>query len=231
MKLPHLPLLATLFLAANAPATLSAQQIDTRRHIEASGAAKLHADVDLAIWHITLRGEAPVLADAAKSLEEATNGLKTRLLGAGVPREALRLSDIASGKHYEGEDAAKTFKGYYAERQTIIEIRDTGTRQTVETALLQDDRISITRVELLSTKHEENRRQALVLALNAAKTKAAFLAREAGAELGPVLSIREGADRWGNISRNNIDFGEENVSSDFTRLEYNAEITLKFELK
>lgn len=226
-----LTLLASLVLTP----LVGAQQIDTRRHIEVDATSKIAADVDRASWQIKIRGESASLAEASKILDGATAALRERLKTAGFEDGSLRLSGIASGKSYETTRDTRVFKGYYAERASVVEIPDLTRRQALEGALLADDHIEIVKVELRSSKHEELRKQALLAAVAAAKEKAAALAKEAGAETGLLLAMREGANNngWVTLTENRIVepfFGQDNTA-EFEKLEYTATVTVKFELK
>ncbi len=230
-RLRFLPILCVLVAAA-----LSAETIDTRRHIEVDATAKILVGVDRAVWDIKIRGEAGSLVEASRLLESSVTALRQRLKDdAGLPPDVLRLSGITSGKAYENDEATKVFKGFYAERAAGVELADLEQRQALETALLADDRIEIVKVNLRSSRHEESRREALLAAVSAAKSKASFLAREAGAELGPVLAIKEtsAGSGWGFITSNMIsEFrGEEAPSAEFEKLQYSATITMKFGLQ
>lgn len=211
------------------------QQLDTRRHIEVDATSRIAADVDRASWQIKIRGEAATLEEASRTLDKTTNSLRDRLKQGGFAEGTLLLSGIASGKHYESTRESRVFKGYYAERAAIVEISDLTKRQILETVLLADDHIEIVKVELRSSKHEEIRKQALIAAVSAAKDKAGFLAKEAGAELGQLLAIREGTSNggWLTLTENRIvePFFGQNNTAEFEKLEYTATVTVKFELK
>jgi uncharacterized protein YggE len=229
MKL-YIPILILLMAAIS-----GAQEIDMRRHIQVDGTAKIAADVDRASWQIKIRGEAPTLAEASTKLDASTNSLRDRLKQAGFDDAAFRLSGIASGRFYQTIKNTRTLKGYYAERASIIEISDLSKRQALETMLLDDDQIEIVEVELRSSKHEQLRKKVLLSAVAAAKEKAMFLAKEAGADIGVLLAISEGANgnRWVTITENRIDqpiFGKNNTA-EFEKLDYTATVTVKFELK
>ncbi len=226
-------LISLIFLLAISSS--GAQQIDTRRHIEVGGTAKIFAEVDRATWRITLRGEAQKLEDASKALDTSTSALQDRLKKAGFADDVLRVSGIASGRNYEKGKMGRVFKGYYAERASVLEISDLSKRRDLETALLFDDSIEIVAVNFQSSKHEALRKQALLSAVAAATEKAKFLANEAGAEIGLLLAISEGKNQWGwaNVTENRIGnpiFGQKS-SPEFEKLEYSATVTVKFELK
>lgn len=227
--------IATLLAIALLTSHVGAQQLDTRRHIEVDATAKIAADVDRASWQIKIRGEAETLEEASKTLEDSTASLRNRLAQNAFDSGVLRLSGIASGKHYETTRDTRIFKGFYAERASIVEITDLSKRQSLEAVLLGDDHIEIVKVDLRSSKHEELRKQALLAAVSAAKEKATFLAKEAGADIGTLLSIREGANNngWITLTENRIvePFFGQNNTAEFEKLEYSATVTVKFELK
>ncbi len=211
------------------------QALDVRRHIEVDATSRVSADVDRAGWQIRMRGEAAALAESSKKLDTSVESLKERLKTAGINPDSLRLSGIASGKFYETSRDAKTFKGFFTERAAVVELPDLSKRQILETVLLADDQIEIVKVDLRASKHEELRKQVLLSAVNAAKEKALFLAKEAESEIGAVLSIREGStdSGWATLTDNKIlqpIFARGNTA-EFEKLEYTATVTVKFELK
>lgn len=223
--------LSTLLYASSA----CAQQIDVRRHVEVDATSKIEADVDRATWQIKIRGSAASLAEVSKLLQTATDALRGKLTERGIKEGSLRISGIASGKDYEDMRDERTFKGFYAERAAVVEISDLALRQALEAVLLEDDHIEIVKVNLRNSRHEELRKQALLAAVAAAREKASFLAKEAGAEIGQLLSIREGAanNGWVTLTENRIEqpiFGR-NKKAEFETLEYTATVTVKFEMK
>ncbi|HEY1083211.1 MAG TPA: SIMPL domain-containing protein [Prosthecobacter sp.] len=223
-----------VLILSSAAVSSYGQSVDTRRHVEVSATAKIVAEADIASWQLRIRGEAPALAKASASLDESAQALVQRLKEAGVPADALRLSGIASGRHFEENGRERVFKGYFAERSAAVELKDLGKRQVLETALLADDRVEIVQVTLRSTRHEELRRESLFAAVAAAKEKAAALAREAGAEISTVLEIRETVTNpvWNSSLSNRIAVQDgEGGSVEFERIEYPAAVTLKFALK
>ena len=218
------------------PMILEAEDIDVRRHIQVQGTAQIFAEVDRAIWHITVRGEANALEQSsiqvANSIVNLQNALETEKIG----KDSLRFSGISSGRVYDQPQRGgpKVFKGFFAKREAVIEVPDLGLREKLERVLLADDRIEIERVELKSTQHEDLRKRSLISAVAAAKAKAEFLAKEAGANLGLVLSINEGNNMpaWG-LTSNRIEmpvFDGAEVP-EFEKLSYSATVTVKFELR
>ena len=122
--------------------------------------------------------------------------------------------------------------GFFAERNVIIELRDLTKRQELEQILLKDDRIEIGEIAAQSSKHEENRKSALMSAATIAKEKASILAETLGAKIGVVLAIQQGNTGYGTITSNRIEmpiFGAK--STQLEVLSYSSTITVKFELK
>lgn len=235
-----LKLLFTTAVIAATPFVTHAEDIDVRRHIEVQGTAKLYGDVDKAIWDIKIRGEANALEEASNLLETSVVNLQNELEAKEIGKDSLRLSGISSGRVHEQVERSgpRVFKGFYAERRAVIEIPDLELREQLERILLADDRVEIVRVHLKTTKHEELRKQSLISAVAAAKAKAEFLAKEAGAQLGLVLSITEGAEsRYGgyaNLTENRIEmpvFGQAAGTPEFEKLDYSGTVAVKFELR
>ena len=224
-------ILSTLILLTS---IVGAQDLDIRRHIEVDATAKLLADADFATWEIKIRGEADSLAEASKRLDESSVRLKTSLSDAGFTGEIIRLSAISSGRHYEGDRDDRIFKGFFAERKAVVELRDLSKRQSVERVLLKDDRIEVSEINAQSSKHDDLRKLALIDAAKIAKTKASELANALGAEIGAVLSIRQGKAQysWGYNMSNTIGAADDGAgSTELEKLSYSSTVTVKFELK
>ena len=215
--------------------SLGAAEIDVRRHIEVDGTAEIRVTPDFATWQIVIRGEAESLAEASGYLDESSEKLSDSLTSAGLSEESVKLSGISSGRYYETVDKERVFKGFFAERNVIVELRDLNKRQELEKILLQDDRVKISEVIAQSSSHEENRKKALLSAASVAKEKASALAGTLDAEIGVPLSIRQGSSSYRTIiTSNRIEtsfFGGEPKSTQLEALSYSSTVTVKFELK
>ncbi|SHI55564.1 Uncharacterized conserved protein YggE, contains kinase-interacting SIMPL domain [Rubritalea squalenifaciens DSM 18772] len=225
-----------ILTAASLILSLSAAQaeIDTRRHIEVSGTAELQVEPDRAVWSIAIRGEADSVSGASQQLDESTQALQKALKEAKFPDTTIRLSAISSGRHYTGEDENKVFAGYYAERKAEIELKDLQQRQQIESLLLSDNRIEISKVSTLSSQHDAHQRKVLLNATATAKSKAGDLAAALGAELGQVLTIQQGSPSYLPglyIRSNSIAAPTFATPTEMEKLSYSATITVKFELK
>jgi|GEM_PF-2361974 len=223
--------LLVLFLIA--PLSQGAE-IDVRRHIEVDATAKLLVDPDFATWPIKIRGEADSLADASKRLEESSVALKKSLTEAGFAGEIIKLSAISSGRHFKGGRDDRVFKGFFAERSAVVELRDLTKRQALERILLNDDRIGVSKISAQSSKHDDLRKQVLLNAASVAKEKATELAKALGTEIGAVLSIRQGRVQygWGFMTSNRIEEADEGIgATELEKLSYHSTVTVKFEIK
>jgi len=211
---------------------LQAEELDVRRHIEVDGTTEIHVAPDFATWRIVIRGEAKSLAEASSRLEESSKTLGTSLTSAGFPEDIIKLSGISSGRYYDQVKDQSVFMGFFAERNVIIELRDLTKRQELERILLQDDRVKIGDVTAQSSKHEENRKKALMSAASIAKDKAAALANALGSEIGVTLSIKQGNTGYGVITSNRIEMAISGAdSTQLEALSYSSTVTVKFELK
>ncbi len=80
----------------------AAQEIDVR------GSARVRVTSDLAVWRISISGDAPTLTGAFKSLDRAAQQVRAFLVDAGFTPEQIRLSAISTFEHHpkdkEGND-------------------------------------------------------------------------------------------------------------------------------
>ncbi len=160
--------------------------------------------------------------------------LKASLAEAGFVGETIRLSAISSGRYFEGSRDQQIFKGFFAERSAILELRDLSKRQALEEVLLRDDRIEISNINAQSSQHDDLRKQVLLKAAAVAKEKAADLAGALDAEIGPVLAVRQGNVQYGFgfLTSNSIGTADNGVAAaELEKLSYQATVTVKFELK
>ena len=210
-----------------------AEEIDTRRHIEVSGTAKILVEPDIAKWNISMRGEAGSIEEASKQLKESVNGLIESMKSAGFEIDMLSLSSISSGRHYEGSGDRRVFKGFYTQRTAVVELKDLTKRQSLEEVLLKDDQIKVSRMIAESSKHEEWRRKSLLKAAEVGKEKASELAKTLGGEIGALLSLNETPSGYGghNMRSNSIHSMESSGTAELEKLTYEAKVTVKFALK
>lgn len=211
---------------------IHSSEIDSRRHIEVEANAELLVNADYAIWRIKIRGEADSLAAASKRLEESSAALKASLKNSGFTENMMKLSEISSGRYYEGPYDSRVFKGFFAERNATVELRDLAKRQQLESILLKDNRIEIISIERKSSEHDMHQQQALLKAAANAKMKATALAKSLGAELGMVLSIHQEKERFNySITRNSIDTVLDSRTTELEKISYRSTLVVKFELK
>ncbi|MEM1293966.1 MAG: SIMPL domain-containing protein, partial [Verrucomicrobiota bacterium] len=169
-------------------------QAEEPRFVEVSGTSKLLADIDSATWRFRIRAVADTLAESAASLKEANTALEERFAEIGfAENEGLRLSSLRSGRNYVEENRQRVHRGYFAEREMKFLAPNLDKRMEIEHALFMDDRIEISRVDLATSDHERLKREALKVAMQAAKEKAELMVGELGGKLGPLLWVREGS--------------------------------------
>ncbi|MEO0444970.1 MAG: SIMPL domain-containing protein [Verrucomicrobiota bacterium] len=202
-------------------------------YLEATGSAKLLADTDSVTWRISIRAEADALAQTADLLAESESQLRTKFEALGLPGNThLKLSSIRSGRHFEKEDKKTIFRGFYAERQAKIMAPDLEKRTEIEHALLEDDRIEIHGLDITTGNHEDLKKEALRLALQAAKEKATMMVEELGADLGVLLSVQEGGSPSFRtaMTSNRIEMPEfaNSQASEFEKIAYSSQVTARF---
>lgn len=214
---------------------VSLSRAEEPRFVEVSGTSKLLADIDSVTWRFKIRAVADTLAESATSLNEANAALQERLTTIGFPEgEGLKLSSLRSGRNYVEENRQRVHRGYFAEREMKFLAPNLEKRMEIEHALLTDDRIEISRVDLATSDHERLKREALKVAMQAAKEKADLIVGELGGQLGPLLWAREGSHIASPmlLTENRIEMPifASRDNSEFDKISYGASVTVKFEV-
>lgn len=223
-----------LFLLLVLSLSVYAGDVDERRHIEVSGTAKIMVDPDVVVWRIEMQGVAGSIDAASAELEETVIGLKKAMGEAGFEKEIIKLNAVSSGRIYEGHGQKRVFKGFYAKKSATIELKKLADRGSLEKALLKDDRVRLLSTVAKSSKEDELKRKALLLAVKDSKEKAMQMADALGSRIGVALSITEqgGHQSYRNESvkmMRSSDQGSSSLPSE--SITYYANVLVKFDLQ
>src|SRR5712692_8381436 len=95
--------------------------------ITVTGSARKRIKSDLVIWRAGVSYQAPVLADAYRSLSESVPRVKSYLLGKGIPENQITISSISSqtlhAKSTDGEDTGQ-ITGYSLKQELEVHSND-----------------------------------------------------------------------------------------------------------
>jgi hypothetical protein len=167
--------------------------------ITVTGSARKRIKSDLVIWRAGVSYQAPVLADAYRSLSESVPRVKSYLVGKGIPENQITISSISSqtlhSKTTGGEESAD-ISGYSLRQELEVRSNDVDkiaqiARQATE-LINQGILIESQAPEYHYTKLGDLKIEMLAEAAKDAKTRAEQIAKSTGSSIGSVRSARMG---------------------------------------
>ena len=167
--------------------------------ITVTGSARKRIKSDLVIWRAGVSYQAPVLADAYRSLSESVPRVKSYLLGKGIPENQITISSISSqtlhSKTADGEESP-AISGYSLRQELEVRSNDVDkiaqiARQATE-LINQGILIESQAPEYHYTKLGDLKIEMLAEAAKDAKTRAEQIAKSTGSSIGSVRSARMG---------------------------------------
>jgi len=167
--------------------------------ITVTGSARKRIKSDLVIWRAGVSYQAPVLADAYRSLSESVPRVKSYLIGKGIPENQITISSISSqtlhSKTTDGEESAD-ISGYSLRQELGVRSNDVDkiaqiARQATE-LINQGILIESQALEYHYTKLGDLKIEMLAEAAKDAKTRAEQIAKSTGSSIGSVRSARMG---------------------------------------
>ncbi len=165
--------------------------------ITVTGSARKRIKSDLVIWRAAVSYQAPVLADAYRSLSESVPRVKSYLVGKGIPENQITISSISSqtlhSKGANGEESAD-IRGYSLRQELEVRSNDVDkiaqiARQATE-LINQGILIESQAPEYHYTKLGDLKIEMLAEAAKDAKTRAEQIAKSTGSSIGSVRSAR-----------------------------------------
>lgn len=167
--------------------------------ITVTGSARKRIKSDLVILRAGVSYQAPVLADAYRSLSESVPRVKSYLVGKGIPENQITISSISSqtlhSKTTDGEESAD-ISGYSLRQE--LEVRSTDVDKIAQIArqatelINQGILIESQAPEYHYTKLGDLKIEMLAEAAKDAKTRAEQIAKSTGSSIGSVRSARMG---------------------------------------
>jgi uncharacterized protein len=167
--------------------------------ITVTGSARKRIKSDLVIWKAGVSYQAPVLADAYRSLAENVPRVKSYLIGKGIPENQITISSISSqtlhARNDQGEDTG-TITGYSLRQELEVRSNDVDkiakiAREATE-LINQGILLESMAPEYHYTKLGEEKITMLAEAAKDAKVRAAKVAESTGSSIGSVRTARMG---------------------------------------
>jgi len=167
--------------------------------ITVTGSARERIRSDLVIWRAGVSHQAPVLADAYRSLSESVPKVKAYLVSKGIPENEITVSAISShtlhGKTIEGQETAE-ITGYSLRQE--LEVRSNDVDKIAQIAreatelINQGILIESMAPEYHYTKLGDLKIKMLAAAAKDAKERAQKIAESTDSSVGAVRTARMG---------------------------------------
>lgn len=167
--------------------------------IVVTGSARKRIRSDLVIWKAGVSYQAPVLADAYRSLSENVPRVKAYLISKGIPENQITISSISSqtlhARNDQGEDTGQ-ITGYSLRQE--LEVRSTDVDKIARVAreatelINQGILLESMAPEYHYTKLGEEKITMLAEAAKDAKVRAQQIAQSTGSSIGSVRTARMG---------------------------------------
>ena len=167
--------------------------------ITVTGSARKRIKSDLVIWRAGVSYQAPVLADAYRSLAENVPRVKSYLVGKGIPENQITISSISSqtlhARTDQGEDTG-TITGYSLRQELEVRSNDVDkigqiAREATE-LINQGILLESSAPEYHYTKLGEEKIAMLAEAAKDAKERAKRVAESTDSSIGSVRTARMG---------------------------------------
>ena len=167
--------------------------------ITVAGSARKRIKSGLVVWKAGVSYQAPVLADAYRSLSESVPRVKAYLVGKGIPENQITISSISSqtlhGKESDGSETSE-ITGYSLRQELSIRSNDVDKIEKIarEATELINQGILIESMppEYLYTQLGSLKIEMLAEAAKDAKVRAEQIAQSTGSSIGSVRTARMG---------------------------------------
>jgi len=189
--------------------------------ITVTGSARKRIRSDLVIWKAGVSYQAPVLADAYRSLSENVPRVKSYLIGKGIPEDQITISSISSqtlhARNEQGEDTGQ-ITGYSLRQELEVRSNDVDkiakiAREATE-LINQGILLESLAPSYLYTKLGEEKIAMLAEAAKDAKVRAERVAESTGSSIGSVRTARMGVLQITPADSNEVsDMGMNDTSS------------------
>jgi uncharacterized protein len=189
--------------------------------ITVTGSARKRIKSDLVIWKAAVSYQAPVLADAYRSLSENVPRVKQYLVGKGIAEDQITISSISSqtlhSRNDQGEDSGQ-ITGYSLRQELEVRSNDVDkiARIARESTELINQGILLESMAPAYhyTKLGEEKITMLAEAAKDAKVRAERVAESTGSSIGSVRTARMGVLQITPADSNDVsDSGMNDTSS------------------
>ncbi|MCH9695621.1 MAG: SIMPL domain-containing protein [Gammaproteobacteria bacterium] len=211
---------------------------DEMRTVTVSGVGAASVEPDRATVHMSIVAREKTLDAAQRRSADVSAAVLSLLDDLDIERERVDTTgaSISPDYRWDREREEQVLRGYIAQRQLIVDVRDLEQLGAVVEGAVKAGVNQVTPPQLDSGERREAYREALEMAAKDAKANAERLAESLGARLGDVIQISDGSytpapvpqPRMAKAMSMEADAGQTYNAAD---LSFNASITVVFSLK
>jgi uncharacterized protein len=239
IELPQLFLgLLSIGVAVVLTAHIFAGTIHDVRHsrdtLSVTGSARVPIDANLVRWSLTVSGEAPQAAAAARLLRRQSAVVRAFLRGGGIPADAIEASVVSSEEIVIQLPHHRRRTRYRVSQQLEVSTRQIDVVESVATRLggllERGIRVSAGSLAYISTELEKAKLDALEKATEEARRRAEILVHGLGGRLGRMRSSSQGVYQVTPRDSTDVsDYGINDTSS--RKKDVNAVVSATFAVK
>lgn len=168
--------------------TLASENI---RKITVTGKSETIVEAHYAIITISIREVKNEMNQSYAELMKTISGLTEELQNVSLSDTDIKKSLILQGQEYTWERNSKVLKGYYSECLIDLYVKNIGKISDVYAKLANHQDVTIQSTDFRRNDEFDIRKTEYEKALQAAKSKAEYMAQIMGTQIGKVYSIQE----------------------------------------
>lgn len=176
-------------------------------HVTVYGTATTEVVPDQMVWSLKIENRGQKLDAVAGEHPKIVQAVLTLLKDSKVDEKTIQTSRMEFGEHWEYKFQERVHNGYFAMTSVSFKITDFELYKKLWLGLAELPSVTVEPVTFDHTKRIAYQNETRQHAIQAAKEKAAALARAIGSEIGEPLFIEEETVEsfWGgNLAANNL---------------------------
>ncbi|MBK5200543.1 MAG: SIMPL domain-containing protein [Spirochaetaceae bacterium] len=171
---------------------------DSYRTISVSGTGNISVEPDMATFSVSISQTKETSAEALQATNKKVGEVLNALKEFNISDKDIKTTAINLNTEYEWIDNKQQVKGQKASQSINVKLKNLASIGPIIDKLSNINEISLGSINMIKEDTSEDMKQARILSVIDAKTKAQELANAAGMKLGMPLSIS-----YGSSSNNN----------------------------
>lgn len=159
--------------------------------VSVNASATVYMQPERVMFSVGVSETAPSVVEAQSKVNKTISSVIEALIDAGIPRKDISASYLSVYSEYNYNSSPPTIVGYNATHQLDVKTTDIENVGSIIDAALNAGANQFNSVQFGVVDGSESYREALKLAVEAAKEKALVLADASGMKLGALVSIEE----------------------------------------